>query len=62
MAPTRKEPTMMQHCDNTRECPCTYDFPRHGICCACVAYHRDHKEGVPGCFFSKEGERWNRQG
>ena len=47
---------MMQHCDNTRECPCTYDCPRHGRCCDCVAYHRDHNKGVPGCFFSKEGE------
>ena len=30
--------------------------PRHGKCRACVAYHRDHNEGVPGCFFSKEAE------
>lgn len=30
--------------------------PRHGKCCVCVAYHRDHNEGVPGCFFSKEAE------
>lgn len=30
--------------------------PRHGKCCACVVYHRDHNEGVPGCFFSKEAE------
>ena len=30
--------------------------PRHGKCCACEAYHRDHNEGVPGCFFSKEAE------
>jgi len=30
--------------------------PRHGKCCACVAYHRDNNEGVPGCFFSKEAE------
>lgn len=30
--------------------------PRHGKCCTCVAYHRDHNEGVPGCFFSKEAE------
>lgn len=30
--------------------------PRHGKCFACVAYHRDHNEGVPGCFFSKEAE------
>ena len=27
-----------------------------GKCCACVAHHRDHNEGVPGCFFSKEAE------
>lgn len=30
--------------------------PRHGKGCACVAYHCDHNEGVPGCFFSKEAE------
>ena len=45
-----------EKCDNTRPCPCTYDCPRHGKCCACVAHHRDHDEGVPGCFFSKEAE------
>ena len=43
-------------CSNSRECPCTYDCPRHGRCCACVAHHRDHNEGVPGCFFSREAE------
>ena len=26
------------------------------IICACVAHHRDHGEGVPGCFFSPEAE------
>ena len=31
-------------CDNKRNCPCTYDCPRHGKCCACVAHHRDHNE------------------
>ena len=46
----------MTMCDNKRECPCTYDCPRHGKCCACVAHHRDHNEGVPGCFFSREAE------
>ena len=35
---------------------CTYACPRHGKCCDCVAHHRDHNEGVPGCFFSKAGE------
>ena len=43
-------------CDNTRPCPCTYNCPRHGKCCECVAHHRDHGEGVPGCFFSPEAE------
>ena len=48
-------------CNNTRPCPCTVDCPRHGICCACVAHHRDHEGGIPGCFFSKEGEAtWDR--
>lgn len=28
--------------------------PRHGKCCACVAHHRDHNEGVQGCFFRKK--------
>ncbi len=43
-------------CDGDIQCSCTYDCPRHGKCCACVAHHRDHDEGVPGCFFSKEAE------
>lgn len=29
---------------------------RHGKCCECVAYHRRSGE-VPGCFFSKSGEK-----
>ena len=47
----------MAGCSNTGECRCTYDCPRHGKCCECVAYHRDNNKGVPGCFFSKEAER-----
>lgn len=43
-------------CSNQNPCPCTYDCPRHGRCCDCVAYHRYHNEGIPGCFFSKEAE------
>ncbi len=41
-------------CENTNPCPCTYNCPRHGKCCECVAHHRP--DGVPGCFFSKEAE------
>ncbi len=43
-------------CDNNRACSCTYDCLRHGKCCDCVAYHRDHDMGIPGCFFTKEAE------
>ncbi len=46
----------MNTCENKEPCPCTYDCPNHGKCCACVAHHRDHDEGVPACFFSKEAE------
>lgn len=44
-------------CDNTVKCLCTYtSCSRHGKCCECVSYHRSSGE-VPGCFFTKEGER-----
>lgn len=36
----------MANCSNNRPCPCTYDCPRHGKCCECVAHHRDNNEGV----------------
>ena len=47
---------MTNSCNNNRPCTCTYACPRHGKCCECVAYHREHGEGVPGCFFSPEAE------
>ncbi len=44
-------------CANVKECACTVEgCPRHAKCCECVAYHRDHEGGVPGCFFTKQGE------
>lgn len=47
---------------NNNPCTCTYDCPRHGKCCECVAHHRDLEGGIPGCFFSKEGEAlWDRR-
>ena len=48
-------------CDNKKPCACTYPgCPRHGKCCACIAHHQKDG-GVPGCFFSKEGEAlWDR--
>jgi hypothetical protein len=41
---------------NLAACTCTYDCEKRGKCCQCVAYHRGMKQ-LPGCFFSKEGER-----
>jgi hypothetical protein len=42
---------------NESQCPCTYEgCDKRGRCCECVAYHRDKKQ-LPGCFFSKEGEK-----
>ncbi|QCX32639.1 hypothetical protein FDN13_02385 [Caloramator sp. E03] len=47
-------------CDSKANCTCTYPCSRHGKCCECVLYHRKNGE-VPGCFFSKEGEKtYNR--
>ncbi len=42
-------------------CACTnVSCPLHGKCCECVARHRGRNE-IPGCFFSKSGEKaYNR--
>lgn len=48
---------MAMACNNNINCTCTYtSCSRHGKCCECAAYHRRSGE-VPGCFFSKAGER-----
>jgi len=42
---------------NLDQCNCTYEpCSRKGICCECVAYHKNHGE-LPACFFSAEAER-----
>lgn len=41
---------------NMKQCSCTYPCSRKGKCCDCVAYHQSRGE-LPGCFFSKAGER-----
>jgi hypothetical protein len=42
---------------NLEDCACTYPgCSRAGLCCVCVRYHRE-KQQIPGCFFSKEGEK-----
>jgi Domain of unknown function (DUF6485) len=42
---------------NVQQCTCTYEpCSRKGICCECIAYHRQVGE-LPGCLFSREVER-----
>lgn len=43
-------------CENRHPCTCTTTTcPRYGKCCDCVVHHRE-KGGIPGCFFTPEGE------
>lgn len=42
---------------NLSACNCTYEpCPRKGICCECIAYHRQHGE-LPACYFTDDAER-----
>ena len=38
------------------KCACTFDCPRHGKCCECVAHHAGGGD-FPACFFSAETEK-----
>ena len=55
----------MTNCDrfdqNMKMCNCSYSpCPRKGICCECMAYHRQNGE-MPACYFSDKAERtWDR--
>ncbi len=43
--------------ENAKQCNCSYEpCPRKGICCDCVAYHRDLGQ-LPACFFPENVER-----
>lgn len=37
---------------NRLACTCSYGCPKSGICCECVAHHRENGE-IPGCFSLK---------
>lgn len=56
---------MKKDCPNQKEnqgdCNCTYHpCPRKGVCCECIAYHRQNAE-IPACFFSPGIEKnYNR--
>jgi hypothetical protein len=43
--------------ENKKACTCTYEpCERKGICCECIAYHREREE-LPGCLFPRQVER-----
>jgi hypothetical protein len=41
---------------NMASCTCTYSCGKRGLCCQCVAYHRDIGQ-IPGCFFDAQSEK-----
>jgi len=42
---------------NKAKCNCTYEpCVRKGICCDCIAYHRDSGQ-LPACFFPNDIEK-----
>ncbi len=43
--------------ENLKNCPCSYpDCHRKGICCQCIAHHRQKNE-LPACYFSSQREK-----
>ncbi len=41
---------------NKKACNCSYPCSRKGVCCECIAYHRQAGE-LPACYFSGAAER-----
>lgn len=37
--------------ENLKNCNCAFNCDKKGICCKCLAYHRDQGE-LPACYFS----------
>ena len=37
-------------------CNCSYSCEKKGLCCECVAYHKNRGE-LPACYFSNKDER-----
>ncbi len=42
---------------NMIQCNCTYEpCSRKGICCECIAFHRERRE-LPACYFPNDVEK-----
>ncbi|MCM8795673.1 MAG: DUF6485 family protein [Candidatus Omnitrophica bacterium] len=51
----------MKNCSNQKQnlvrCSCSYSpCERKGICCECIAYHRQMNQ-LPACYFSSDIEK-----
>ncbi|MCE5329821.1 DUF6485 family protein [bacterium] len=46
---------------NLKNCNCSYEScSRKGLCCQCIAYHKDSGE-LPACYFDNNAEKtYNR--
>ena len=42
--------------ENLKACTCTYPCDKKGMCCECIAHHREIGE-IPGCLFPPEAEK-----
>ena len=42
--------------ENLKVCNCTYPCEKKGICCECIAYHRERGE-LPACYFDEKAEK-----
>lgn len=45
-----------QKTKNLKNCNCSFSCSRKGLCCECLAYHKDLGE-LPACYFPKEIEK-----
>jgi hypothetical protein len=42
--------------ENKLNCNCSFECAKKGICCECIAYHRENDE-LPACYFNSETEK-----
>jgi len=42
--------------ENKKNCNCSYPCNKKGVCCDCIAYHRNIGQ-LPACYFLDEDEK-----
>jgi len=41
---------------NLEACNCSYPCSKKGLCCECIAYHKERGE-LPACYFDEKAEK-----